>query len=142
MSRRGIRRMAAIAFHAAQVSVVYEPWGRVISWTRDARDPGNEQYLILQSKNELYTDADKRLGTDDVYIECCGQGWSWYGQIESFVLSRAAIDVQMSSSAAGHMRNDGGIHVTFEIPAEQFEELARALRETFHGRSFFADATA
>ena len=56
-------------------------------------------YLTLQHKDK-HSESDVSFGWDKPYIEYCGQGWSWYGHIESFELFRDHVVVQMDSEAA------------------------------------------
>lgn len=66
-----------ISFHANHVAVTREDWGHLIMLSVD-EDLDSEQYLMLQRKHR-FTDQDIRFGMDDIYVETCGQGWSWYG---------------------------------------------------------------
>jgi hypothetical protein len=112
----------------------------LIVWSVD-EDLSAERYLMLQRKSE-FSEQDVRLGMADVYIECCGQGWSWYGHIVSFELSPDKVRVQLDSEAAKRMRDDGHIEVTFTANAVRFTELQTALKQVFDGYSYYKEATA
>jgi len=94
-------------------------------------------YLTLQHKDK-HSESDASFGWDKPYIEYCGQGWSWYGHIESFELFRDHVVVQMDSEAAARMQDDGHIEVRFDLGEEEFSKLRRALERTFKGVSYFA----
>ena len=64
-----------ISFHANHVTVTREDWGDLVLLSADE---DSEQYLMLQAADSD-DDQDVRFGMDDIYIETCGQGWSWYG---------------------------------------------------------------
>ena len=96
-------------------------------------------YLILQHKNE-YDEQDLRLGMNEPYVEFCGQDWSWYGHVDSFVLMRDRINIRMNSVAADRMKNDGDIQVQFAIDDHSFSDLGSALRIVFRGQSYFTEA--
>lgn len=94
-----------IHIRANHVAVTREDWGDLVVLSAD-EDLATEQYLMLQAKDR-YDDQDVRLGMDDIYVETCGQGWSWYGNIELFALTRNCVFVQLSREAASRMGNDG-----------------------------------
>jgi hypothetical protein len=81
-----------IRFHANHVVVTREAWGDLVVFSVD-ENLASEQYLMLQAKDQ-HDDRDVRLGMDDIYVETCGQGWSWYGNIKSFELSRNRVCVE------------------------------------------------
>ena len=102
-----------ISFHASYVAVTREDWGDLVVLSAD-EDLASEQYLMLQAKDS-YDAQDVRFGMDDIYIETCGQGWSWYGNIEHFELARNRVSVQLSREAATRMGNDGKVEATFSL---------------------------
>ena len=95
-------------------------------------------YLMLQQKDR-YTEQDAKFGMNQPYIEYCGQGWSWYGHIESFQLQRDHVKVQLDMEAASHMRNDGLIEVEFKLNDGEFNQLRQALKRTFRDRQYFTE---
>ena len=127
----------AIVFHADVLDVSHEDWGTVVYLTAgDTLE--DERYLMLQRKHR-YSDEDVHRGMADVYIETCGQGWSWYGHIESFELAPGGIQVRLDASAAKEMGDDGVIEVTFDFSAERREALRTALREVFADRTQYVE---
>ena len=84
-----------IYFHANHVAVTRENWGDLVVLSAD-EDLVSERYLMLQAKDR-YDEQDVRLGMDDIYIETCGQGWSWYGGIELFELTRNCVSRPIKS---------------------------------------------
>lgn len=76
------------------------------------------------------------------YIEYGGQGWSWYGHIESFQLRRDCVKVQLDMVAASHMKNDGAINVDFKLDDDEFNQLRQALKRTFRGHPYFTEQPA
>lgn len=78
---------------------------------------------------------------DDVYIETCGQGWSWYGHVDSFELFDDRIRVQLDAEAAHRMADDGVVEVGFDLTDDERAALRAALRKTFAGRTCYADRT-
>jgi hypothetical protein len=128
-----------IAFHAEQVAVTRESGGYVVAWA--VADPDAETYLMVQVPGS-HDEQDVELGMDDVYIETCGQAWSWYGNIESFELARDRVRVQLSAAAAAQMGDDGRIEATFSVPEETYAELRAALNDVFRGRGYYREVVA
>jgi hypothetical protein len=86
-------------FDARHVQASKEDWGHLVIWSLDDNLEA-EQYLMLQAKDE-HTEQDVRLGMNDVYVECCGQGWSWYGHIERFhVVATTMLRADLLSAAS------------------------------------------
>lgn len=108
-----------ISFHANNVSVTRENWGDLVFFG----DEDSERYLMLQAADS-YDEQDVRLGMDDIYIETCGQGWSWYGNIERFELSRNHVFLHLSSEAATEMGNDGKVEASFELDEKTHRPVA------------------
>ena len=127
-----------ISFHANYVAVTREDWGHLVILNA-GENLESEQYLMLQAK-DVYTDRDVRFGMDDIYIETCGQGWSWYGNIEVFELSGNRISVQLSPAAATHMRNDGKIEVTFSLDEDAYSHLRQTLGKIFYGKDYYRES--
>ncbi|MBL8264984.1 Imm10 family immunity protein [Steroidobacter sp.] len=127
-----------IEFDAKYVHVSKEAWGWLVTWSVD-ENLAAERYVMLQAADK-YSAEDARLGMDDIYIECCNQGWSWYGHIQAFKLSRTHIDVQLDHEAAGRMRSDGRFVVGFSIDDEAWGKLQRALEQVFAGRGYYSEA--
>ena len=127
-----------IEIEAAYVQVTKEKWGNLIIWSVDDNLEA-EKYLMLQAAYE-YSEQDIRLGMNDIYIECCGQGWSWYGHIEAFRLSRRQVEVQLSPTAAEHMHNDGQVLAHFTVPDDEYQALRSTLRDVFNGRAYYSEA--
>lgn len=125
-----------IIIRCSDVHVSKEDWGCLIAWGDDKG--ANDRYLMLQAADS-YDEQDVRLGMDDVYIECCGQGWSWYGHIDSFQLSRNRVDVTLNEAAAKRMSNDGRIAVEFVADDKTYERLRDALRKVFSGCKYFTE---
>jgi hypothetical protein len=127
----------AIVFHASMLDISEEDWGvRIILSVDDTLEA--ERYLMTQRK-DTFTDQDVRFGMDDVYIETCGQGWSWYGHIDSFELFDTRVRVQLDAEAARRIDDDGVIEVSFDPMGEQRAALRAALRRTFAGRAYYSD---
>jgi immunity protein 10 of polymorphic toxin system len=126
-----------ISFHTNHVSVTREDWGELVFFG----DESSEQYLMLQAADS-YDDQDVSLGMDDIYIEICGQGWSWYGNIEVFKLRRDRVFVQLSPEAANEMRDDGKVEATFELDKTEYARLRKTLQKIFEGKEYFRDGSA
>jgi hypothetical protein len=127
----------AITFQAHTLDIADEDWGiRVVLSIDDTLE--TERYLMTQRKHR-FTDQDVRFGMNDVYIETCGQGWSWYGHIDSFELFDNRIRVQLDAEAARDLGDDGVIEVSVDLTAERRATLRAALRRTFAGRAYYAD---
>jgi len=106
-----------------------------VIWSAD-KDLAAELYLSLQRKQE-FTVVDRISGRDNVYVECCGQGWSWYGHILYFELQRSRVRVELNSQAAQEMQSDGRIEITFDLGAERYGELQSALDRVFDGFGYY-----
>ena len=128
-----------ISFHANHVAVTREDWGDLVVLSAD-ENLTSEQYLMLQAKDH-YDDQDVRFGMDDIYIETCGQGWSWYGNIELFELTRNRVSVQLSAEAATRMSNDGKIEATFSLNETVYARLRKTLQKIFDGEDYYRDGT-
>ena len=127
----------AIAFRAHTVDIAEEDWGiRVILSFDDTLE--GERYLMTQRKHR-FSDEDVQFGMNDVYIETCGQGWSWYGHIDSFELFANRVRVQLDAMAAREIGDDGVIEVSFALTNEKRAALQAALRTTFADRACYAD---
>ena len=109
-------------------------------WSVD-EDLEAERYLALQ-RADTVSDEKRRWGMDGVYVECCGQGWSWYDHIVSFELARDRVRAQLDSEAADRMRDDGRIEATFSLSDDCFVQLRQALRDIFRERDYYMDTTA
>ena len=128
-----------ISFHASHVAVNRDDWGDLIVLSAD-EELASKLYLMLQAKDR-YDDQDIRFGMDDIYIETCGQGWSWYGNIESFELSRNRVAVQLSREAAIRMGNDGKVEATFSLDETDYARLRKTLQKIFDGEGYYRDGT-
>jgi hypothetical protein len=136
----GCLAFMAVLFHADFIDASHEDWGWKIVWSVDA-DLEAERYLTLQ-RADVPTEQDIQFGMVGVYIECCGQGWSWYGHIVSFELCRDRVRVQLDSEAAQRMHDDGRIEATFMLSDERFAELRSALSQIFQGYGYYKETAA
>ena len=127
----------SIRFHAHVLEIAEEEWGTRIMLSADATLEA-ERYLMTQRKH-TFSDQDVRFAMDDVYIETCGQGWSWYGHIDSLELFQERVRVQLDATAAERMGDDGVIEVTLDLTEDERGALRAALRKTFAGRPYYAD---
>lgn len=127
-------------FLATQFSVTEEHGVLVTALGAESTEE-DDYYLMLQHKNH-YTEQDAKLGMNQPYIEYCGQGWAWYGHIESFQLRRDCVKVQLDMKAASHMKNDGAINVEFKLDDDEFNQLRQALKRTFRDRPYFTEQPA
>ena len=128
-----------ISFHASHVAATRKDWGYFVVFSADA-DFAAELYLRLQAMDR-YDDEQVRFGMDDIHVETCGQGWSWYGNMESFELTRNRVSVQLSREAAAHMDNDGRVEATFSLDDTAYAHLRDSLRRIFHGRDYYREGT-
>ena len=127
-----------IAFHANHVTVSHEEWGYLVVLSQEADSA--EKYLMLQARDR-HDDQDVRLEMNDVYVETCGQGWSWYGNIVSFELTADRVSVQLSVEAAARMHNDGRIEATLSLDATKYSELRAALRQVLRSSDYYIEKT-
>lgn len=126
-----------ISFHANHVVVTREEWGDLVVLSAH-ENLASERYLMLQAKDR-YDDQDVRFGMNDIYIETCGQGWCWYGNIELFELTRNSVSVQLSNEAATRMSNDGQIEVTLSLDETAYARLRKTLQKIFQGKDYYRD---
>jgi hypothetical protein len=124
-------------FAATAVSVLDEH-GVLVTTLSAPSAAGDDFYLMFQHK-EPYTAQDTKLGMDKPYVEYCGQGCSWYGEMEAVELFSDRLLVRMSKVAAAHMQNGGLLEVLFSCDASEFGQLRDALRRTFNGQRYFID---
>jgi len=124
-----------VSFHADNVTIKQESWGLVVSLTGESTEE-EDFYLMLQRKKD-FTEQDVKFGMADVYIEVCGQGMSWYGNIEFFEVGAASVKVELSAAAASEVGIEQGIDVSF--PQASHPELCAALRLVFEGRDYYRE---
>jgi hypothetical protein len=129
-----------IKFNASVVSATEEDWGTLIIFSVDETLEA-ERYLMIQRAREFSNEA-VRLGMNDVYIETCGQGWSWYGHIVTVELLKGMIKIQLDAEAAARLEDNGLLEVTFEVPEDEFKHLRASLRRAFVGRTYYSEAAA
>ena len=125
----------SVGFDATDFSVTEEDGVLITALGAPSTDE-DDFYLVLQSRDTCSAE-DRRFGSDQPYLEYCGQGWSWYGHIESFELRRDRVLIQMDHTAAQRMRNDGAIEITFQLDEEQFDRLRAALERTFKNAEYY-----
>ena len=89
------------SFAATQFAVLEQDG--VLTTTLQALSTEDEDYDLMLQLGLLHTKQDVELGMDKPYLEYCGQGWSWYGEIELFELFRDRVVVRMSSKAASRI---------------------------------------
>ena len=123
-----------ISFDATYTDVSKEPSGSIVTIAESNNT--DDQYLMFQAKNE-YDKQDIKLGMNDIYIECCGQGWSWYGHIVSFVLTPKTITVQLDNEPADEMSNNGLIRINLLIEQSEFPMLKSEFSNIFSGKSYY-----
>ena len=129
-----------ITFHTHDLDISKKDWGWKVVWGAP-EDVAAERYLMLQRAGR-FTEQDVQFGRADIYIECCGQGWSWFGHIVSFELLRDRVRVQLDATAASEMHNDGHVEVSFTLSDARFAELQRALTQIFDGYSYYKTTAA
>ena len=130
----------AITFQTHELDISHKDWGWKVVWGGE-QGIAAERYLMLQ-RAERFTDQDVQFGRADVYIECCGQGWSWFGHILSFELLRDRVHVHLDGVAAKEMHNDGHLEVAFAMSDDRFVELQQALSQIFDGYSYYKTTAA
>lgn len=129
--------VVAPTFTATEVSVLDEH-GVLVTTLSAPSTEDDDFYLMFQHK-EPYTAQDTKLGMDQPYVEYCGQGCSWYGEMEAVELFADRLLVRMSKVAAAHMQNGGLLEVSFSCGASKLGQLRGALRRTFNGQPYFID---
>jgi immunity protein 10 of polymorphic toxin system len=129
-----------ITFHASHIDTSEEEGLTRVLLSVDS-DLAAERYLMFQ-RDQTPSPDQVRHGMDDIYIETCGQGWSWYGHVRSVHLSRTGITVQLDAAAAAEIGDNGRIDVTFDLGANGFDALRTTLRRVFTGRAYYTEAAA
>ena len=124
-----------ISFDATIVSAAEDQWIYKAIW-REGGDGDDEKYLMLQRLKHP-TLTERIFGFTKVYIEVCGQGWSWYGQINRFVLSDMTVRVELSRCAAREMVDDGIVEITYRLEPEKRTEWLAIIYRIFDGSKFF-----
>lgn len=123
-----------ISFDATYTDVSKESWGSIVTFAESKNT--DDQYLMFQAKDE-YDKQDIKLGMNDIYIECCGQGWSWYGHIVSIVLTPKTITVQLDNEAADEMSNNGLIQINLLIEQSEISKLKSEFSNIFSGKCYY-----
>jgi hypothetical protein len=123
------------SFFATQFAVLEQDG--VLITTFGAPSTHDDDYYLMLQLGLSQTRQDVELGMDEPYLEYCGQGWSWYGEIELFELFRNRVVAKMSSRAAAHMGNDGIIGAEFEFDEFEFLALRQSLERTFRDCAYF-----
>jgi hypothetical protein len=116
-------------FFASQVAASDEEWGHLVL-LGSIQEVDGQPYLMFQRSYESSPD-DVRLGQDRPYVEIGNQGWSWYGHIESLVLGRDQLTLQMDQEAQNQMQNDGKFIASFNLDRQAFEQLRTKLKQVF-----------
>lgn len=129
-----------IKFNASVVRTTEEDWGTLIIFSVDETLEA-ERYLMIQRARE-FSNEDVQLGMNDVYIETCSQGWSWYGHIVAVELLKGMIKIQLDAEAAARLDDNGLNEVSFDVPEHEFKHLRAALGRAFVGRSYYSEAAA
>lgn len=129
--------VVAPTFAATEVSVL-EEHGVLVTTLSAPSTEDDDFYLMFQHK-EQYTAQDVKLGMNEPYVEYCGQGCSWYGEMEAVELLANRLRVRMSKVAAEHMQNGGLLEVSFALGGSEFGQLRNALRRTFNGQPYFVE---
>jgi hypothetical protein len=123
------------SFVATQFAVLEQDG--VLTTTLGAPSTDEDDHYLMLQLGLSQTKQDVEFGMDKPYLEYCGQGWSWYGEIELFELFRNRVVATMSPRAASHMKNDGVIGAEFDLGEAEFCELRRSLERTFRDCAFF-----
>lgn len=121
----------SVGFYATSCQVTEEN-GIIVIALGAFSNEDDDFYLMLQHKKQ-HDEQDVKFGMNKPCIEYCGQGWSWYGHILSFLLLRDHVCIRMDGEAAAHMNNDGFIEVTFDLVEAEFANLRYAMHTTFGG---------
>jgi hypothetical protein len=126
----------AIKFHAEMVDCSQEDWLWCAVWGAE-ESIAEDHYLMLQRAELAQKDRDMGFEDEGVYIECCGQGWSWNEHIVSFELLRDRVRVVLDAKAQAEMHNDGLIEVTFDLDDESFSAWSNGLAHIFLGKNYY-----
>lgn len=129
--------VVAPTFSAIEMSVLEEDGVLVTTLSAPSTD-ADDFYLMFQHK-EQYTAQDVKFGMNKPYVEYCGQGCSWYGEMEVVELLVDRLRIRMSTVAAEHMQNGGLLEVSFALGGAEFGQLQAALRRTFDGQPYFVE---
>jgi hypothetical protein len=129
--------VVAPAFVATQVNV-HEEHGVLVTTLSAPSAEDDDFYLMFQHKDR-HTAQDVKWGMTEPYVEYCGQGCSWYGEMEAVELFANRLCVRMSKIAAEHMQNGGLLEVSFVLGGSDFDQLRSALRRTFGSRAYFVE---
>ncbi len=129
--------VVAPAFAATELSVLEEHGVLVTTLSASSTDD-DDFYLMFQHKDR-YTAQDVKFGMNKPYVEYCGQGCSWYGEMEAVELWADRLRVRMSKVAADHMQNGGLLEVSFVLGESEFGQLRSALKRTFNDQPYFVE---
>jgi hypothetical protein len=129
--------VVAPTFAATELSVLDENGVLITTLSAPSTDD-DDFYLMFQHKAQ-YTAQDVKFGMAKPYVEYCGQGCSWYGEMEAVELLADRLRVRMSKVAADHMENGGLLEVSFELGESEFGQLRNALKRTFDDQPYFVE---
>jgi hypothetical protein len=127
--------VVAPTFAATELSVLEEHG--VLTTTLSAPSTDEDDFYLMFQHKDQHTAQDVKLGMDKPYVEYCGQGCSWYGEMEAVELLADRLRVRMSKVAADHMQNGGLLEVSFVLGESHFGQLRNALKRTFNDQPYF-----
>lgn len=129
--------VVAPTFAATELSVL-EEHGILVTTLSAPSTENDDFYLMFQHKDQ-YTAQDVKFGMNKPYVEYCGQGCSWYGEMEAVELLPDRLRVRMSKVASDHMQNGGLLEVSFVLNESEFGQLRSALKRTFNDQPYFVE---
>lgn len=97
------------------------------------------QYLLLQRAYE-FDDQDQESGMNTYHIEYCDQSKSMYGGIETIVLHKDKLDIQLNEDAVNQLQINKKVSINFELDKKQYDELEVQLKNIFDGDDCFSIA--
>lgn len=85
------------------------------------------QYVMLQ-KGLKPSQQDRTLGLDNLHIEVNSQDQSGYGSVETALLEKDRLVLNLDPKAAAAMSVDATIEISFRVPMEKLKQISDQLR--------------
>lgn len=88
------------------------------------------EYFLLQKAYD-FDEKDQQNGMNTYHIEYCDQSQSLYGGIDSIVLYRNKVDIELNEEAAKQLKINKKLSIGFTLNDENYKNLEIQLKNIF-----------